>query len=119
MQRRSSFLSKLDSFEVKNENFYLDDDMERYQFHIQTHNVISEENLENISKTIPINISIKHDIVENINIGSNCSPKEITQYTSLFKEFHDVFAWPYEEMPSIDPSIVEHEIKTYPNVKPV
>jgi hypothetical protein len=27
---------------------------------------------------------------------------------------HDVFAWSYEEIPGIDPSIVVHEIKTYP-----
>ena len=93
--------------------------MERYQCLVPTHNMILEGNLENISKTIPINISIKLSIVENINIGANCSPKEITQYIVVFKEFHDVFAWSYEEILGIDPSIVEHEIKTYPNVKPV
>ena len=67
--------------------------MERYQCPIQTHNVLLEGNLANISKNIPINISIKPDIVENINIGSNFSPEETTQYTTLFKEFHDVFTW--------------------------
>jgi hypothetical protein len=30
-----------------------------------------------------------------------------------------MFAWSYEEMLGIDPSIVEHEIKTYLNAKPV
>jgi hypothetical protein len=30
-----------------------------------------------------------------------------------------VFAWSYEEMPDIDPRIVEHEITTYPDVKPI
>ena len=30
-----------------------------------------------------------------------------------------MFAWSYEEMPGIDPSIVVHEIKTYPDAKPV
>ena len=93
--------------------------MERYQCPVQTHNMLSEGNLTNISKTIPINISINPDIVENINIGSNCSLEEITQYIALFKEFRDVFAWSYEDMSSIDPRIVEHEIKTYPNVKPM
>ena len=52
-----------------------------------------------------------------IYIGVNCSPEEISIYTSLFKEFRDVFAWSYEEMPGIDPSIVEHEIRTYPDAK--
>lgn len=52
-------------------------------------------------------------------IGADCSPEEIQIYTTLFKEYRSIFAWTYEEMPGIDPWIVEHEIKTYPNVKPM
>ena len=37
----------------------------------------------------------------------------------LFCEFIDIFAWSYEEVPGIDSSIVEHDIKMYPDVKPV
>jgi len=75
--------------------------------------------MENISKTIPINISKTPGIVENVLIRADCSPEEIEIYTALFKEFRDVFAWSYEEMPGIDPRIVEHEINTYPNAKHV
>ena len=50
-------------------------------------------------------------------IGVDCSPEEIQIYTALFKEYRGIFAWTYEEMPGIDPWIVEHEIKTYLNVK--
>ena len=39
--------------------------------------------------------------------------------TALFKEFRDVFSWSYEEMLGIDPSIVEHEIRAYPEVRPI
>ena len=56
--------------------------------------------------------------MENVYIGANSSSEEIAIYTPLPKEFHDVFAWYYKEMPSIDLSIVEHEIRTYPNFKP-
>lgn len=35
----------------------------------------------------------------------------------MFKEYLDVFTWSYEDMLGIDPWIVEHEIKTYPNMK--
>ena len=72
--------------------------------------MFTEGNMENISPTIPINISVNLDIVENIHIGANCSPEEIAIYTALFKEFHDVFARSYEDILGIDPSIVEHEI---------
>jgi hypothetical protein len=30
-----------------------------------------------------------------------------------------VFAWSYEEMPGIDPHIIKHEIRTYPDAKPI
>jgi hypothetical protein len=84
-----------------------------------TQDVFAEGNLINISPMIPIDISVKPGIVENVNIGTSCFPEEIVTYTSLFKEFHDIFAWSYEEMTGIDPSIVVHEIKTYPGAKPV
>jgi hypothetical protein len=83
-----------------------------------TRDVFAEGNLSNISPTIPIDISVKPGIVENVHIGASCSPTEIVTYTSLFKEFRDIFAWSYEEMPGIDPAIVVHEIKTYPGAKP-
>ena len=68
---------------------------------------------------IPINISCKPGMIENVYIGVECSHAEILEYTKLFKEFRDIFAWSYDEMPGIDPRIVEHEINTYPNAKAV
>ena len=52
-------------------------------------------------------------------MGVTCSPEEIQIYMDLFHEFRDVFAWSYEEIPGIDPSIVVHEIPTYLGAKPV
>jgi hypothetical protein len=57
--------------------------------------------------------------IENIHIGASCTEDEIQTYKALFQEFRDVFAWSYEEMPGIDPAIVVHEIKTYPDAKPI
>ena len=78
-----------------------------------------EGNMGNLTKTILIDISVKTGIVENIHIGADCNPEEIARFTSLFKEFRDVFAWSYEEIPDIDPSIFKHEINIYDNAKPV
>jgi len=86
---------------------------------IQLYQVSSEGNMGNITQTQPIDISAKLGIVEHIHIGVTCTPEEIHLYTDLFCEFHDVFAWSYEEMPDIDPSIVVHEIPTYLGAKPV
>ena len=81
--------------------------------------VDSKRNLSNIEETIAINISTKIDVIENIYVGKCCSTSKMEIYEALFHEFRDVFAWSYDEMPGIDLSIVEHEIKMYPDVKPV
>jgi hypothetical protein len=86
---------------------------------LATQDIYAEGNMATIAEMIPINISRNPDIVENVFVGADCSPEEIQIYTDLFKEFRDVFAWSYEEMPGIDPKIVEHEITTYPDAKPV
>ena len=52
-------------------------------------------------------------------MGVTCSLENIQLYTNLFYEFRDVFAWSYEYMPGINPSIFVHEIPTYPGAKPV
>jgi hypothetical protein len=83
------------------------------------HDVFSKGKLSNISPTIPLDISVKPGIVENVHIEASCTSDEIVTYTSLFKEFHDIFSWSYEEMSGIDPEIVIHETKTYPDAKPV
>ena len=76
-------------------------------------------NVANIFATIPINISTKPNVVENVYIYASSSPEEVATYRTLLKEFHDVFTWSYEDMSGIDPSILEHEIRTYPSVKHV
>jgi hypothetical protein len=84
-----------------------------------THDMFYEGNLSNISPMIPLDISIKPRVVENLHIGASCSHDKFVTYKSLFQEFCDVFTWSYEEMPCIDPDIVVHKIKTYPGAKPV
>ena len=81
--------------------------------------IFSEGNFGVISPTIPIDISIKPGIVEHIHVGASCSEEENHTLTTLFKEFQDIFAWSYEEMVGIDPSIIIHKIQTYPHVKAV
>ena len=76
-------------------------------------------NLENISTTVPIDISVKPGVAENIHIDASCAMDEINTYKALFQEFRDIFSWSYKEILGIDPSIFVHEIKTYPDAKPV
>ena len=51
-----------------------------------------EENLWNITKTIPLGISMKQGVVEHIHIGQNYSTKKIEEYRALVKEFRNTFS---------------------------
>lgn len=117
LPHRSSFLPKNDCFENDLSSIFTTEYVKEPQN--QMKHPDSELNLGNISRTIPIDISVKPGIVENIHIGASCIEDEIEIYKALFQEFCDVFAWSYEEMPRIDLAIVVHEIKTYPDAKPV
>ena len=37
----------------------------------------------------------------------------------LLKEFKDVFAWDYSEMPGLDPGLIAHTLNVDPQAKPV
>jgi hypothetical protein len=50
-----------------------------------THNMFYEGNLSNISPTIPLDISIKLGVVENVHIVASCSHDEVVTYKSLFQ----------------------------------
>jgi hypothetical protein len=78
---------------------------------IPTPDAFEEGNMANISLTIKIDISIKNDIVEEITIGVAYTPQKITAYKSL-QEYRDIFSWSYMEIPSLDPSIIEHRTDT-------
>ena len=52
----------------------------------------SEGNLCNITKTVPIDISVKSRTIEHVHIGKNYSINEIEEYKALFKEFRDIFS---------------------------
>jgi hypothetical protein len=82
---RSSFLPSLDDIEKDISSIFPIDIVETPQYLILTQDTISEGNLGNISQTISVDISTKQGIVENIQLGANCSNAEIETYTALFK----------------------------------
>ena len=67
-----------------------------YKSHLAMHDAYTKDNMANISQTIPIDISNKLDVIENIFIRADFTPEEIKIYTTIFKKYHDIFAWSYE-----------------------
>ena len=119
LHHRSSFLPDLDRFENNFSSIFTVDYVKEPQSPISITNSDFEINLGNISSMVPIDILVKLGVIENIHIGASCMLDEITTYKALFQEFCDIFARSYEEMPGIDLKIVVHEIKTYPDAKPI
>ena len=54
-----------------------------------------------------------------ISISSKLSEDEKLELILLLKEFRDVFAWDYSEMPRLDPGLVVHTLNIDPEAKPV
>jgi len=117
IHHRSYFLPELGRTEAGEFTLTMNGDTDCPINPLSMHVVYAKGNMATISKMIPIDISRTPDVVENIFARADFSLEEIQIYTDLFKELCDVFAWSYEEMPGIDPRIVKHEIKTYPDVK--
>ena len=45
--------------------------------------------------------------------------KEKSELILLLKEFKNVFAWDYNEMPGLDPGLIAHTLNVDPESKPV
>ena len=54
-----------------------------------------------------------------LKIISPLSINEKDNLIHLLRSYLDVFAWSYEDMPSLDPSIVQHHLPIFPYSRPV
>jgi len=70
------------------------------------------------------------DELREINLGTTDEPKpifvstilnneEVVQYEQLLREYKDVFAWGYQDMPGLDPSVAVHKLAVSEGVKPI
>ena len=59
------------------------------------------------------------DQPKDLKIGSPLSIDERDRLIHLLKSYLDVFAWSYEDMSGLDPSIVQHYLPILPHVRPI
>ena len=52
-------------------------------------------------------------------ISSQLTAQERELLVALLQKYRDVFAWTYDEMPSLDPWLVVHSLNVDPGVRPV
>ena len=72
-----------------------------------------------IEDTETVDISKDPTIKREVKIGLTLNKEERTDLINLLKEFIDVFAWSYEDMPVINREITQHTIPLIPGMKPV
>ena len=85
MHHRSYFLPKLEQIECDEFRTTFRENVGHPMIPLGTHGIYAKGKMENLSPTIPINISWIIGKVENVYIGVDCSPDEIKIYTKLFK----------------------------------
>ena len=66
-----------------------------------------------------VDLSEDPSVKRNIFISSSLTAEERKFLIKLLKEFKDVFAWNYSEMPGLDPNLVAHSLHVCPGTRPV
>ena len=84
LHHRSYFLPKLNHMEHEEYREILSEKIGSPVVPLSSSSQMADGNMENLSPTIPINISRDPKKVENVYIGVDCSPDEIKEYTELF-----------------------------------
>ena len=65
-------------------------------------------------------ISLDEDNPERCTrVGADIEDKTKKDLIRFLRKSIDVFAWSYEDMSSIDPSVITHHLNVYPSSKPV
>ena len=66
-----------------------------------------------------INLTYDPNVHRPVSISASLSIKERMHLVELLKEYQDVFAWQYDEMPGIDPKLVAHSLNVELGTRPV
>jgi len=62
-----------------------------------------------VGPTIPINVGTEAE-PKMLYIGAQCTDEEKVNFTTLFREFIDVFGWSYKDLRGFDPGVIQHSI---------
>jgi hypothetical protein len=66
-----------------------------------------------------INLANEGEEPREVKIGTRCAAEQKEALIALLREFHEIFAWSYQDMPGLDTDIVVHKIPLKPECKPV
>uniref|UniRef100_A0A2N9EIR9 Reverse transcriptase domain-containing protein n=1 Tax=Fagus sylvatica TaxID=28930 RepID=A0A2N9EIR9_FAGSY len=72
----------------------------------------------NIEELEIINLADEGEEPREVKIGTRCASEQKEALIALLREFHEIFAWSYQDMPGLDTDIVVHKIPLKPECKP-
>jgi ribonuclease HI len=73
----------------------------------------------NIEELEIVNLADKGEEPREVKIGTRCAAEQKEALIALLREFHEIFAWSYQDMPGLDTDIVVHKIPLKPECRPV
>jgi hypothetical protein len=73
----------------------------------------------NIEELEIVNLADEGKEPREVKIGTRCTTEQKEALIALLREFHEIFAWSYQDMPGLDTDIVVHKIPLKPECKPV
>ncbi len=73
----------------------------------------------NIEELEIINLAEEGEEPKEVKIGTRFTVEQKEALIALLREFHEIFAWSYQDMPGLDTDIVVHKIPLKPECKPV
>ena len=88
------------------------------QLNLQWHKCFEQRDPPIEDKVIQIDVGDQKHL-KLISISESLSPKEKQDLITLIKEYINVFAWGYEDMPGLDPQVAMHHLNIKPDPKPV
>jgi len=56
---------------------------------------------------------------KKVKIGTTMTKETRERLYALLREFRDIFAWSYQDMPALDPDIVQHKLPLKPESPPI
>uniref|UniRef100_A0A2N9GT02 Retrotransposon gag domain-containing protein n=1 Tax=Fagus sylvatica TaxID=28930 RepID=A0A2N9GT02_FAGSY len=65
----------------------------------------------NIEELEIVNLANEGEEPREVKIGTRCAAEQKEALIALLREFHEIFAWSYQDMPGLDTDIVVHKIR--------
>ena len=73
----------------------------------------------NIEELEIINLAKEGEKSKEVKIGTRSTIEQKEALIALLREFHEIFAWSYQDILGLDTDIVVHKIPLKPECKPV